>query len=179
MAENTYSNAQLAAALAKNVIPNDTGDPIKSTTQNEIYSPGRTALDKNADLRDRLAELVSLGNSIKPDDKASIFSDLKKMLGEPVAQKVMEHAFIFNSRPDVLKLPVEEKIKSFYNIGSRDTDVQGILNTTKALGQGVIPGFRSSSSNINQQQSSGNAIAPIVDPNLEIRKTIANKIAAK
>ena len=105
------------------------------------------------DLRDRLSELVGRGNTLNPDDKAAIYGNLVANLGKEKAQKVMNHAYIFNQRPDILNLPLEDKLKAFYTIGSNDADVNALIAKSKTLGQGVVPGFRQSSSDINQQLS--------------------------
>lgn len=105
------------------------------------------------DIRDRLAELVGKGNALSPDDKSAIYGSLASAYGNDKAQKIMTHAFIFNQRPDVAKLPLEEKIKAFYTIGSNDPDVNAVIAKSKTLGYGPVPGFRQSSSAINQQLS--------------------------
>lgn len=105
------------------------------------------------DVRDRLAELVGKGNALNPDDKAAIYGSLVSSLGKEKAEKVMTHAYIFNNRPDVVKLPLEDKLKAFYTIGSNDPDVNALISKSKTLGYGALPGFRQSSSAMNQQLS--------------------------
>lgn len=105
------------------------------------------------DIRDRLAELIGKGNALNPDDKAAIYGSLATSLGKDKAQKIMTHAFLFNQRPDVVKLPLEDKIRAFYTIGSNDPDVNTVISKSKTLGYGTLPGFRESSSAINQQLS--------------------------
>lgn len=153
------------------------GDPVKNTMEEEIlYKPGQTTIERGLDVRDRLAELIGKGNAIDADTKSAIFADLQKMIGAEKAMKVMDHAFIFNSRPDVQKLPVEEKIKSFYTIGSRDTDVQDLINKSKGMGYGVIPGFRSSISQINQQLANRTSPAGVAQMSPEIQRKVLLKI---
>lgn len=127
-----------------------TGDPIKKVGDT-VLPPGKGKTDQEFDIRDRLAELVGKGNALNTDDKSAIYGDLASTLGKDRAQKVMNHAFIFNSRPDVQNLPLEEKLRSFYTIGSSDPDVNALIAKSKTLGYGVVPGFRQSSSAINQQ----------------------------
>lgn len=107
-------------------------------------------LDKSFDIRDHLAALVGKGNTISPDDKAAIYSDLINNLGKDKAIKVMNHAYIFNQRPEVQRLPLDDKLRSFYSIGSNDADVNDIMSKSKSLGYGPVQGFRESSFNINQ-----------------------------
>jgi hypothetical protein len=129
-----------------------TGDPIKKVGDTVIPA-GRGKTDQEFDIRDRLAELVGKGNVLSPDDKAAIFGNLTSSLGKEKAMKLMNHAFIFNQRPDIVNLPVEEKLKAFYTIGSNDRDVNDLITKSKSLGYGAIPGFRQSASAVNQQLS--------------------------
>lgn len=124
------------------------GDPIKGV---QTFSPNKTQVDHDLDLRDRITELIGKGNALSSDDKRGIYSSLVNTVGGESAMKIMQHAFLFNSRPDMQKLPVEEKIKSFYTIGAHDPVVQGAIDRTRSLGYGVIPGYRTSMSQINQQ----------------------------
>jgi hypothetical protein len=127
------------------------GDPVKEG-QGVTYT-SREPMARKLDIRDMLAELVGKGNAMSANDRTAIFSYLTSQIGQDKATKVMNHAYLFNQRPDVLKLPVEDKLKSFYTIGSNDPDVNQVIDKSRSLGYGVLPGFRNSSSAINQQLS--------------------------
>lgn len=130
-----------------------TGDPVKGSgevKQSTYVSPGRTTIDTDLDLRDRLTELVGKGNELNPDEKAGIYGDLRMLVGEDKAKKLMTHAYIFNTRSDVNGLKPEDKLNAFYSIGSNDPYVKDVISRTKSLGYGVGPGFRTSQSRINQ-----------------------------
>ncbi len=152
------------------------GDPVKGGTEEKmILSPTRSKAALDFDIRDRLSELVGKGNNLLPDDKVAIYKSLATTLGDEKARKVMDHAYLFNQRPDVQGLPVEEKIRSFYSIGSNDPDVSGLISRSKSLGYGALAGFRSSSSNLNQQLSGQSpVVAASVTP--EIKKRVMLKI---
>lgn len=105
------------------------------------------------DIRDVLSGLVAKGNTLTPDDKAALYGSLVSKLGEENATKVMSHAYLFNQRPDVQKLPLEERINAFYTVGSNDPYVNSVINKTKTLGYGVLPGFRESASGLNQEMA--------------------------
>jgi hypothetical protein len=126
-----------------------TVDPVKKIGDTVIPA-SKGKIDQEFDVRDRLAELVGKGNALSPDEKAAIYGDLTSLLGKERAQKVLNHAFIFNSRPDVQRLPLEQKLQSFYAIGSNDPEVDSLIKKSKTLGYGAVPGFRQSSSAINQ-----------------------------
>lgn len=152
------------------------GDPIKKVGDT-ILPSNKSKYDQEFDIRDRLAELVGKGNALMPDDKAAILGNLVSTLGKDRAMKVMNHAYIFNQRPDIVKLPLEERLKAFYTIGSNDPDVNALITRSKALGYGSVPGFRQSSSSINQELSGhvpSTATASAMNP--EIQKRIILKI---
>lgn len=131
-----------------------TGDPVKGATEEKlIFSPSRSKSALEFDVRDRLSELVGKGNGLLPDDKSAIYKNLASTLGDQKARKIMEHAYLFNQRPDVQGLPVEDKIRAFYTIGSNDPDVSGVIKRSQSLGYGALAGFRTSSSALNQQLS--------------------------
>lgn len=115
-------------------------------------APGdpKVPVNMDFDIRDRLAELVGKGNALSPDDKAAIYGGLVSSLGKEKATKMMNHAYIFNQRGDVQNLPLEDKLKSFYTIGSTDPELSQIMTKSKSLGYGVVPGLRESSSDLNQ-----------------------------
>lgn len=129
------------------------GDPKPPAVDNMMVlkanDPTKTALD----VRDHLAALVAGGNNLSQDDRKAVFQGLSNALGQEQAQKVLLHAYMFNNRPDVQRLPIEEKLRTFYDMGSNDPGVHDLLAKTKALGYGVVPGFRESASAINQQLS--------------------------
>lgn len=131
-----------------------TGDPKKGGELKEEvkYTPGRTQLDDTADLRDLITGMVGKGyTDLSTDDAKSNYSRLRSLVGDATANKLMTHVFIQNQRPGAANLPVEAKIKEFYEIPSADTDISNVLGKVKTFGYGVLPGFRESSSFTNQQ----------------------------
>lgn len=126
------------------------------------------------DIRDHLAALVGKGNTLNPDDKAAIYGSLTAALGQDKAQKVMSHAYLFNNRPDVVKLPLEDKIRAFYTIGSNDPDVNAVISKSKTLGYGPIPGFRQSANALNQELSG--QIQPVAAAAATVNPEVQKKI---
>lgn len=133
--------------------------------------------DNSLDIRDRLAELVGKGNALTESEKSSIYGSLIQLIGQDKAQKVMNHAYLFNNRPDIQKLPIEEKLRTFYDIGSNDSDVNQIMSKTKAVGYGVIPGFRDSVSDINSQLSGRIPMVTQTPQSTDVQKKIMIKVA--
>lgn len=166
----------MAKAIRVKIAPT-TGDPIKPEVQETaIYSPNRPKIDLDFDVRDKLAELVGRGNTINPDDKVSIYGRLASILGEGKAKKVMDHAYIFNQRPDIQKLPLDQKLNAFYQIGSTDPDVSNVIHRSKSLGYGPLQGFRESASETNQQLSGR---VPLVTGTGEAAPEIKKKVMVK
>lgn len=151
-------------------------DPTKPKTVGDVLIPaGKTKTDQDFDLRDKLSELAVRGNSLSPDDKAAIYGALTANLGKDRAMKLMNHAYIFNTRPDVQKLSPEEKLKSFYTIGSSDPEVMEVMGRTKNLGYGILPGFRNSVSVLNQSIQGNNPVQTQQTVNPEVTRRIILK----
>jgi hypothetical protein len=153
------------------------GDPDKPKEGNDmVLTPKRAKAEADLDLRDALSLLAIKGNALNPDDKAALYSNLTTTLGKDKAQKLLNHAYIFNSRPDMQRLTPEEKLRSFYAIGSNDPDVMEVIGRTKNLGYGVLPGFRESISAGNQSIQAGTYnTAPAVAPE-EIKKKVMVRV---
>lgn len=139
----------MAKKVMVRVSPN-TGDPTKGNPDSEVLYTTRSPMARKLDVRDHLAELIGRGNSLSPKDRGAIYNSLSQAVGPEKAGKIMTHTYIFNQRPDLAKLPIEDRLRSFYTIGSNDADVNDIITKSKAIGYGVLPGFRESSSGINQ-----------------------------
>ena len=150
------------------------GDPIKPTTS--IIPANRSTIDQDFDMRDTLASLAVKGNSLNPDDRMALLGSLTTSLGREKAEKLLTHAYIFNSRPEIQKLSPEEKIRSFYTIGSSDPDIQGIISRSKGLGYGVLPGFRESASDLNQAIRRDDVGTGSIAANPEVQKRIRLRI---
>jgi hypothetical protein len=151
------------------------GDPLKGADEKMLLTH-RGPIEGQFDIRDRLAELVGKGNQLTPDDKAAIFGSLTNALGRDKATKVMTHAYIFNQRPDVAKLPLEDKLKAFYSIGSNDPDVNQLISKSKSLGYGTLEGFRNSASSINQGLSGQTAATAGASLDPEVQKKVLIRI---
>lgn len=133
-------------------------------------------VDADFDMRDKLSELAIRGNMLAPDDKMAIMGYLSSQLGKEKAEKLMTHAYIFNSRPEVQRLSPEDKLRSFYTIGSTDPDIKAVIDKSKSLGYGVVPGFRESVSTLNQAIQKGETTTPVTSVNPEVQRRIRLKI---
>jgi len=158
------------------------GDPKKGASAVEekmFISPGRTPLDDTADVRDVLSGLVGKGmTGLNDDDTRNGYYRLQQLVGPQQAQKLMTHMFVFNSRPDLKGAAPETRIKSFYDTPTSDPDISGTLGKVKSFGYGVLPGFRQSTSQLNQSLSGQTApIVAAVAP--EAQRALKLKIAGK
>lgn len=152
-------------------------DPAKGVAEEKaIYSATRPKQAVEFDIRDGLSALVGKGNALLPDDKAAIYGTLVNSLGEQKARKVMDQAYIFNQRPDVQSLPVEDKIRAFYTIGSNDPDVGAVIARSKSLGYGPLQGFRTSSNAVNQELAGRIPATGDIRVDPEIKKRVMVKV---
>ncbi len=109
----------------------------------------RTSLDDTADVRDILNSFIGKGTAGLQDDAArSDYARLQQLLGPEKAQKVMTSVIIHNQRNAAV--PMEKRIQTFYDVGSNDADVDGIIKNVKSFGTGPLAGFRDSSKQSNQ-----------------------------
>jgi len=155
-----------------------TGDPTKpKATEEIILTPSRTKAETDLDLRDKLSELAIRGNALGGDDRVAILGYLTSTLGKDKALKLMNHAYIFNSRPDVQKLSPEDKLRSFYAIGSSDPDVMEVIGKAKNLGYGVLPGFRESVSDLNRNIQGATTPAVATTDPTEVRRKVRMQLS--
>lgn len=120
------------------------GEPGKGTVKPPVE--GRTSpFDSAADIRDALGFLV--GNNatdFKNDYAGAQMVRLNALLGPQKARKLATHAYLFNQRPGIAQMAPEERLRLFYEMGSRDPDVMSQLEQIRSLGQGPVAGFRTS-----------------------------------
>lgn len=129
-----------------------TGDPVKGVSGEETtFKSNRGALDKDFDVRDYLSSLVAAGNQIGGRDKAATFGELAKVIGQDNAAKMMDHIYIFNQNPDIQKMSADDRLRAFYNFRSSNPEIEKVVSRSRALGYGVVPGFRESVNALNQQ----------------------------
>jgi hypothetical protein len=120
--------------------------------------------DDDADVRDMLSILVGAGKGgLKPDDQAAVISRLQTILGKDKANKLINHAAIFNERTDVKAKTAQQRISQFYDMGSRDPDVNTLINKTKQLAQGPIAGTKQSVESLMQNIDAGKTLKPAID----------------
>lgn len=100
-------------------------------------------LDTAFDIRDFLNHAVG-GNytSLADQDIRGSYKQLAQRVGEPMAQKLFTHAFLFNQNNKQGK--PEDRVRAFYEASSNDPDVAKVLLTTKGLGYGSREGFNAS-----------------------------------
>lgn len=140
--------------LARGLSALNTGNPTISKEQGHV-SPPRTKLDDSADIRDILANMVGGGHTdLSNDSIKSDYLRLQTLLGGPAAQKMMDHIFIFNQRPDVQKKNAEQRLQQFYSMGStQHEDINKILQGAKQIGYGPVVGLNTSFNEGNKMLS--------------------------
>lgn len=117
-------------------------DPVVDT---KVILKGKTPADKQADIRDTLSYFAGRGLTGLIDEEArKQYATLVGQVGREKAQNLANSVFLFNQRPEVLKQSPEQRVQSYYSIGSANPEVQNTLNRVKSLGYGVGAGFQNS-----------------------------------
>lgn len=105
----------------------------------------KTVFNDIADGRDILSMFVGGGHTaLNSSDAQAAFTRLSGLVGAPMAQKLTSQAFLFNQRPDVQRLTPEQRVQSFFTLGSNDADVANYLRRSGGLGTGAVDAFRNS-----------------------------------
>lgn len=133
------------------------GDPEPDVKP--FFGAARGKYDQVADLRDALAGLVGSGSRTMNDDMRANFARIQAMYGRPLAEKLLNHVFVFNSRPDMARSGAKDRIDAFYSTGSKDKELQNLFLQAKAFGKGPLAGLNESS-NQESQVLSGRLLAP-------------------
>lgn len=156
-------------------------DPPVTVKEGEFIR-SRTPLDDTADIRDDLALIVGGGNpSLKNDDVRGSFARMQSIMGQDKAAKLMDAIYLHSQRPEVMAMKTpEERINSFYSIGSSNQDIAPYIQRAKTFGYGVIPGFRDSRLLANMILSGREKpTAAVAEVNPELAKKIMVRIAKK
>ena len=116
--------------------------------------PSRDKITDNVDVRDLITGLVGGGYTdfTNPDVRHN-FARLTDLLGRDQAEKMMIHIFQFNKRPEIKSSNAEYRVSNFYDVGSNNDTVNKIIQTSKNLGTGPLPGRRTSPDILNKQAS--------------------------
>lgn len=145
-------------------------EPIK-----QVATKGRQGqYDQAADARDSLANLIGFGSKTMNDDVRANYSKLITIYGQELADKLMNHVFVFNNRPDIQKSGPEDRINSFYATGSRDKQLSDIFTKLKSFGKGPIAGMNES---INQGSQILSGRLPL--PPIGVIPEVANAAKAR
>lgn len=141
----------------------------------------KTPLYDIADSRDIVSMLVGGGHKALNNDELQLhFGRLQKAVGAPLAQKLASQAILFNQRPDAQKLTPEQRVESFYNLGSNDSDVSGYLHKARTFGQGQAQGFANSTlfgNSVVQQKvfTTPTVVPPVAESGKRIKLVVRNK----
>lgn len=122
----------------------DTGGGGDKPTAKQETATGkaRTSIDTTADVRDIVNAFIGKGGvGMKDETSRADYLRLRGLLGDEKAQKLMESVFIHNQRNAAV--PMEKRIQTFYDVGSNNADVDGLIKNMKNLGYGpLVGGFR-------------------------------------
>lgn len=105
-------------------------------------------------IRDVLSGVIGKGfTDLKNDDARNAYAYLRSHLGYDAASKLMTHALMFNQRQDMLKASPQQKVQSFYDIGSNDPELHEIITRAGKVSYGPMDGLNTSPDALNKQIS--------------------------
>ena len=132
-------------------LPSSGGGSVSNVS--DKYSPqNRTTADTSLDISDLISHAVAgVYTSFSDDSIKSNFKYLSQVIGEDKARKLFNQAFIYNQRPDAKGKTAQQKLQSFYDIGSNDPEVNKTLQSIKNQGAGVQARFDQSTYEGNKE----------------------------
>lgn len=112
--------------------------------------------DDSLYIRDILSGVIGKGfTDLKSDDARSAYAFLRTKLGYDTGSKLMMHALLFNQRQDMLKASPQQKVQSFYDIGSQDPILNNVIGRAGKVSYGPMDGLNTSSPDAMNKQVSG------------------------
>lgn len=127
-----YSTSPIAALVG----PPPGGGPI-----NPGFIPGTQSLNT----RDVLSGFIGKGfTDLKSEDARNAYAYLRGSLGQATASRLMNHAIIFNQRSDMQGVDPAKKIQTYYDMGSRDPELNNIITRAGKVSYGPIEGMNTS-----------------------------------
>lgn len=151
------------------------GDPKKGTvTEEKATIKSRGPLEDTADIQDIISGMVGKGyTTLSDDDARGGFARMEALLGRDKARDLMTKIFIYNQRPENQRAPMEARISQFYDTAANDP----VISKARNFGYGVLPGFRTSASALNQSLLGRiPASTEVAEVNPEIKRRIMLKI---
>lgn len=121
-----------------------------AATKGTPYVPPEDSLN----LRDVLSGVIGKGfTDLKNDDARNAYAYLRSHLGYDTASKLMTHALMFNQRQDMLKASPQQKVQSFYDIGSNDPVLHDLITRAGKVSYGPQDGLNTSPDALSKQIS--------------------------
>lgn len=103
----------------------------------------KSEADQAVEIRDILNYFVGAGTTdFRGDENAkNNMSVLAGLVGREKANKLAMSAYLFNRRPGISNMSPEQKIASFYGMGSSDPDVNTTLQNLRSMGTGPVAAY--------------------------------------
>lgn len=115
-------------------------------------------------MRDMVHSLISKGaTDVTDSNNRDALRYISIIKGEPFARKLFNQISLFNQRDDVKSSgSPDERINKFYTIGSKDKEVQTLIDSFKGLGGKPVTTDSPLRANIDMGMGVNNAISPSV-----------------
>lgn len=124
---------------------------------NEVEKPTPTGRKRGKsddlfDARDIVASFVGKGYKDLSNDQAKEdYKYLHNTLGAEAATKLMNQVFIFNNRTDLGGKSWQDRVNTFYTIGSNDKSTSQLIQQLSSLDRGPIAGLTEAGNLTNKQ----------------------------
>lgn len=137
-----YATSPLAALAAT--------PPGGGTPPTPGFIPPETILKT----RESLTGLVGNGfTDLSNPTAQGAYARMVALHGPQVARKLLFQVMQFNQRPDMVAKTPEQRVQSFYEMGSQDPETQNILHRSAMLGAGPVADSRNSWDSLNQDMT--------------------------
>ena len=103
----------------------------------------KSGVDDAVEIRDILNYFVGSGTTDFSGDQnaKNNMSVLAGIVGKEKAHKLAMSAYLFNRRPGISNMSPEQKIASFYGMGSSDPEVNTTLQNLRSMGTGPVAAY--------------------------------------
>ncbi len=114
----------------------------KAMTERGTIPAKKNEVDDAAEIRDIINYMVGSGGTNFAADQAAKnnLSVLSGIVGRERAQKLAMSAYMFNQRQVGANMSPEQRISTFYSMGSRDPDTQELIKRA-SFGTGPVAGY--------------------------------------
>jgi hypothetical protein len=130
--------------------------PVGTPTTDIVSQRTHGKIPDQLDVRDAISNFVGSGvKDFKDPQRLKDFHYISNILGQDAATKLMNHVFLFNNRSDMGGKSPQQRVQSFYDIGSNDPMVNKMLQGYKTVDQAGPAAAMGTAGDTTNQQLTG------------------------